>query len=163
LRERRIAAFSTPAADAGDNAPRLRWTVDQRSLDLGVALTEEWRSLARIFDETDTPLSAAEVWRRARALELKASRSHVYHLIKTLLALGVLVVTETTPSVRYATPLALRMILRAPGAQTPLRIEDPRAIEALAAALRRAGQRLEDHDIEIVLVEQSAEAPPDAG
>jgi hypothetical protein len=163
LRERRIAAFSTPVTGAVDNVPRLRCSVDQRCLELGVTLTEEWRGLARIFDETDTPLSAGDVWRRARMLDLKASRSHAHHLIKTLLALGVLVVAESTPPVRYATPLAVRMTLRTPDDSASLSIEDPQAIEALAAALRRAGQRLESRDIEIALVEQTAQRAPPPG
>lgn len=160
LRERRIAAFSTPSVDAPSGAPRLRCRLDQRCLALGVTLTEERRALARIFDETDAPLSTAEVWNRARELALKASRSHVHQLIKSLLALGVLIVAEAGPPIRYATPLALRMALRTRGDQDPLLIEAPLAIEALAAALLRAGQRLDSRDIEITLIEQAADARP---
>lgn len=125
LRERRIAALSTPVASAGDDAPRLRWTLDQRCAALGVPLTEAWRSLAQIFDETDAPLSVAEVWNRARTLDLKASRAHVNHLIKSLRALGVLIIADAGPPIRYATPLALRIGLLTRAGQDPLPIEDP--------------------------------------
>ena len=154
LRERRIAAFSTPAAGVMDNAPtRLRWTLDQRCLTVGVTLTEEWRTLARIFDDTDAPLTVSEVWNRARGLGLKASRSHVNHLIQSLLALGVLIVTDAGRTIRYATPLAVRMTLRAQDGQAPLAIDDPLAVEALARALMQTGRKLEGHDIEINLIE----------
>ena len=121
LRELRIAARSTPAADVSDDAPRLRFRLDQRCRALGVALTEDWRTLARIFDETDAPQSTEEIWTRARALGLKASRSHVYQLINNLLALDVLIVAKAGRTLRYATPLAVRMILRTQDGQTPWR------------------------------------------
>jgi len=157
LRERRIAAFSTPTVGRPDEVPtRLRWALDQRCLTLGVTLTKERRALALIFDETDAPLSAGEVWGRARALGLKASRSHVYQLIKSLLALGVLIVAEVGQSIRYAAPLVVRMTLRAQDDQAPLAIDDPHAVEALAGALMRAGRKLEGHDIEINLIERPA-------
>ena len=156
LRELRIAARSTPAADVSDDAPRLRFRLDQRCRSLGVALTEDWRTLARIFDETDAPRSTKEIWTRARALGLKASRSHVYQLINNLLALDVLIVAEAGRTLRYATPLAVRMILRTQGGQAPVAIEDPLAIEALAAALLRAGRQLEGRDIEIELIDSIA-------
>lgn len=156
LRARKIAAFSTATAAAPDAAasPRLRWTVDQRCLALGVVLTEERRTLAKIFDETDTPMTAGEVWSRARALGLKASRSHVYLLAKHLLAQGVLIITEAGRTIRYAVPMAVRITVRARDGHPALDIVDPIAIEALVASLLKGGRRIEGHDIAVDLVDR---------
>ena len=152
--QRRIRALP-PAAVArpGDIPARPRYTLEQRCQALDVTLKQEWRTLGRIFDESDAPLSVGEVWNRARALGLKASRSHVNHVIQHLLTLGVLIAMGSARSIQYAMPLTTRMTLLTQNGKASLAIEDPHALEALAAALLSAGQRLDGRRIEIRLVD----------
>lgn len=152
LRERRIAAFSTPAADAGGHAPRLRRTIDQSCRARNITLTEERRRLAMIFDQTDTPLSISEVWTRAQDMGLKASRSHVYVLIRALVAAKVLIIAENGHAIRYAAPLAARLRFRPDDGGAMVPIEDPMAVEAVFAALLRAGASVDGKDLIINLV-----------
>lgn len=155
LRARKIAALSSPPASSSDNvATRLRCTVDQRCLALGVVLTQDQRTLARIFDESDIPMTAGEVWGRARTLGLKASRSHVYVLVRRLLSLSVLIITQAGRTVRYAVPMSIRVTVRTQADQPQLEIIDPNTIETLVAYLMKSGRRVEGHDIEIDLVER---------
>ena len=160
LRQRRIAAFSTPPASVGDEAPRLRWTIDQSCRAQGVTLTEARRRLALIFDETDAPLSVSELWSRAKTLGLAASRSHVYVLIRHLVASRVLIIAENGQAIRYAAPLATRLEVRGDDGRSVTAIEDPTAIEALIAALLRAGRKVDGHDLVVDLVaRERANAP----
>jgi|GEM_PF-1640813 len=159
LRQRRIAVFSTPPAPTGDEAPRLRRTIDQSCRAQGVVLTEERRRLAMIFDETNAPLSVSEIWTRARDLGLKASRSHVYVLIRRLVASRVLIIAENGHAIRYAAPLAARMEVREDGGRSVTLIEDPMAIEAVIAALLRAGRKVDGHDLVIDLTPRAVPSP----
>lgn len=160
LRDRRITVFSTPrTADADEDRPRLRWTIDQACRARNASLTEERRRLAMIFDETDAPLSVSDVWRRAKDRDLKASRSYVYQLVRALVASRVLIIAENGHTIRYATPLAVRLQVRSDGEGPATAIEDPLAIEALVAALLRAGRPVGGHDLVIDLVTRVTQGP----
>lgn len=162
LRQRRIAVLSTPAAGNGEDAPRLRRTIDQSCRDRNVVLTEELRRLAMIFDQTDAPLSVSEVWTRARDMGLRASRSLVYVLIRSLVASRVLIIAENGHAIRYATPLATRLEVREDGGRSVTPIEDPMAIEGLIAALLRTGRKVDGYDIVVDLIARDSPGP-DAG
>lgn len=159
LRQRRIAAFSTPSTAPADEAPRLRLTIDQSCRDRKVVLTEERRRVAMVFDQTDAPLSIGEVWARARASGLTVSRSHVYVLVRALIASDVLIVAENGQAIRYATPLSTRLVVRDDGGPAVTPIEDPVAVEALIAALLRAGRTVDGRDLVVDLVARDKAAP----
>lgn len=115
-----------------------------------------------IFDQTDAPLSVSEVWTRARDMGLRASRSLVYVLIRSLVASRVLIIAENGHAIRYATPLATRLEVREDGGRSVTPIEDPMAIEGLIAALLRTGRKVDGYDIVVDLIARDSPGP-DAG
>lgn len=152
LRQRYTAVFSRSPDQAGEAGRRLRRTIDESCRAQRIVLGRDRERLARIFDETDLPLSVTEVWARARDLGLQVSRSHVYVLIRGLVAAGVLIIAENGRAIRYAAPFATRVYVSGSGGEKPIAIEDPEAIERMLGALLRANCNVDGYDLVIHLV-----------
>jgi hypothetical protein len=108
-----------------------------------------------MFDEAPMPIVVEDVWLRARARGLDATRSMIFRLAADLVKLGVLKsLSREDRRDRLATPLSVPVEVHAPGLDGPRAVDSASLGEQLVELLEGLGQPLAGRRIVITVVDE---------